>query len=68
MRQQYTSYDECVAFFKDAQDKNPDLFKVDVIGKTHEDRDIIIVSITNDVKKNLDKPALFYTGTIHARE
>ncbi|MCW9026305.1 MAG: M14 family zinc carboxypeptidase [Thiovulaceae bacterium] len=57
-----------MAFFKDAHNKNPNLFKVDVIGKTHEDRDIIVVSITNDVEKNLDKPALLYTGTIHARE
>ena len=68
MRQQYTSYDECVDFFKSAQKTNPNLFDVQTIGKTWEDRDIIAVSITNDVKTNKDKPALFYTGTIHARE
>ena len=53
MREQYTSYDECVAFFKSAQKTNPNLFKVEVIGKTWEDRDIIAVSITKDVKKNI---------------
>ena len=68
MRQQYTSYNECVDFFKSAQKTNPNLFKVESIGKTWEDRDIIAVSITKDVKTNKDKPALFYTGTIHARE
>lgn len=68
MRQQYTSYDECVDFFKSAQKTNPNLFQVQTIGKTWEDRDIIAVSITNNVKTNKDKPALFYTGTIHARE
>ncbi|MCK5294463.1 MAG: peptidase [Arcobacteraceae bacterium] len=68
MRQQYTSYDECVDFFKSAQKTNPNLFKVESIGKTWEDRDIIAVSITKDVDMNKDKPALFYTGTIHARE
>ena len=68
MRQQYTSYAECVDFFKQAQKSNPNLLKVESIGKTHEDRDIIAVSITNDVKKDKTKPALFYTGTIHARE
>ena len=68
MRQQYTSYDECVDFFKSAQETNPNLFNVQTIGKTWEDRDIIAVSITNNVKTNKDKPALFYTGTIHARE
>jgi hypothetical protein len=68
LREQYTSYDECVDFFKSAQKTNPKLFKVDVIGKTHEDRDMIAVTITKDVENNKDKPALFYTGTIHARE
>ena len=68
MREQYTSYDECVAFFKAAQKTNPKLFKVEVIGQTWENRDIIAVSITKDVDTNKEKPALFYTGTIHARE
>jgi len=68
LRQQYTSYNECVDFFKSAQKTNPNLFKVESIGKTWEDRDIIAVTITKNVKKNKDKPALFYTGTIHARE
>ncbi|MEA2092267.1 MAG: M14 family metallopeptidase [Campylobacterota bacterium] len=68
MRQQYSSYDECVDFFKSAQMTNPDLFKVESIGTTWEDRDIIAVSITKNIDKHLDKPALFFTGTIHARE
>ncbi|MCK4737849.1 MAG: peptidase [Sulfurimonas sp.] len=68
MRQQYTSYDECVEFFEAAQNSNPNLFKVESIGKTWEDRDIIAVSISKDVDTHLEKPALFYTGTIHARE
>ena len=68
MRQQYNSYDECVNFFREAQKTNPNLFKVESIGKTWEDRDIIAVSITKDIDKHLQKPALFFTGTIHARE
>jgi len=68
LRQQYTSYPECVDFFKQAQKTNPNLFKVESIGQTYEDRDIIAVTITNNVKTNKDKPALLYTGTIHARE
>ena len=68
MRQQYTSYNECVDFFKSAQKSNPNLFKVESIGTTWEDRDIIAVTITKNVKTNKNKPALFYTGTIHARE
>ena len=68
MREQYTSYNECVDFFKSAQRTNPDLFKVETIGKTWEDRDIIAVTITKNIDTNKDKPALFFTGTIHARE
>ena len=68
MRQQYSSYSECVEFFKKAEISNPNLFKVESIGKTWEDRDIIAVSITKDVDTNRQKPALFFTGTIHARE
>jgi hypothetical protein len=68
LRQQYSSYDECVEFFKSAQKTNPNLFKVQTIGKTWEDRDIIAVTITKEIDTHLQKPALFYTGTIHARE
>jgi len=68
LRQQYTSYSECVDFFMSAQKNNPNLFKVESIGKTWEDRDIIAVTVTKNIEKNKDKPALFYTGTIHARE
>jgi len=68
LREQYTSYNECVDFFKSAQKTYPDLIKLESIGKTWEDRDIIAVSITKNIKTNEEKPALFYTGTIHARE
>ena len=68
MREQYTSYNECVDFFKSAQKTNPDLFKVQTIGKTWEDRDIIAVTISKNIQTHKEKPALFFTGTIHARE
>ncbi|ADN09796.1 M14 family metallopeptidase [Sulfurimonas autotrophica] len=68
MRQQYSSYDECVDFFHTAQKENPNLVKVETIGKTWEERDIIAVSITKNIDLHVNKPALFYTGTIHARE
>jgi len=68
VREQYSSYDECVEFFKNAQKNKPELVRVESIGKTWENRDIVVVSITKDVDKDKQKPALFYTGTIHARE
>jgi len=68
LRQQYTSYDECVDFFKAAQKSHPELFKVETIGTTWEGREIIAVNITKNVQTHSQKPALFFTGTIHARE
>ena len=68
MREQYTSYDETVEFFKKAQEKYPNIFRVEVIGKTWEERDIIIVTVSKDLETADAKPALLYTGTVHARE
>jgi len=68
VRQQYSSYQECIDFFETAQQKQPGLFKCETIGKTWEERDILCVTIGKDVESAKEKPALFYTGTIHARE
>ncbi len=68
MRQQYSSYQECVDFFNKAQREHPDLFRVETIGKTWEERDIICVTLSDGMADADEKPALFYTGTIHARE
>ncbi|WP_201352144.1 M14 family zinc carboxypeptidase [Hydrogenimonas urashimensis] len=68
MKQLYHSYDEAVALFEELAQRRPDLFAVEVIGQTWEKRDIIAVTISQDVQRAHEKPALFYTGTIHARE
>ncbi len=68
MREQYTSYNQCVDFFRSAQKKHPNLFLVESIGTTWEEREIIAVSISKNVQQHKEKPALLYTGTIHARE
>jgi len=68
MKKQYLSYDEAVEFLLDAQKKYPDFIKVESIGKSIEDRDIYLATLSFDVKEADKKPALLYTGTIHARE
>jgi len=68
VKQLYHSYEEAVELFKRLQERRPDIFRVEVIGKTWEARDIIVVTITDNIEKAEDKPALFFTGTIHARE
>ena len=68
MRQQYSSYQECVDFFNAAQKSHPDLFRVETIGETWEKRDMFVVTISKGMHEADLKPALFTTGTIHARE
>jgi len=68
VRHQYISYQECVDFFREAEKSHPDLFRVSTIGKTWEDREIILITISKDMKNADRNPALFYTGSIHARE
>jgi len=68
LKQQYISYNEAIEFFQKASKDFPEFIQVQSIGKSWEKRDIILVTITLDVKNHANKPALFYTGTIHARE
>ena len=68
MREQYKSYQESIDFFYQAQQQYPNVFRVEVIGQTWEERDIIAVTVSKDLETADVKPALFYTGTVHARE
>ncbi|NPA27835.1 MAG: peptidase, partial [Epsilonproteobacteria bacterium] len=68
MKSQYISYDESLEFLKKMEREFPHLFEVVKIGTTHEGRDIVLMKISFDVKMADSKPALLYTGTIHARE
>ena len=68
MKQLYRSYDESTEIFNYLQKQYPQNLKIESIGKTWEKRDIELITISNDIKNAHKKPALFYTGTIHARE
>ena len=68
MKQLYRSYNESTEIFKDLEDKYSKYFKLESIGKTWEKRDINLITISKDIKTADTRPALFFTGTIHARE
>ena len=68
MKQLYRSYDESTEIFKEFQKKYPNNLKLETIGETWEKRDINLITLSNDIKSADEKPALFFTGTIHARE
>ncbi len=68
MKQQYISYQEHIDFLKQAMGEHPGLIRLQSIGETWEGRPIMMVTISQDVAYADEKPALLYTGTIHARE
>jgi predicted deacylase len=68
LKQLYRSYNESTDIFKDLENRHPNNIKLESIGKTWEKRDINLVTISKDIKTAHTRPALFFTGTIHARE
>ena len=68
MKRQYISYDELNNFLMQAMADHPNLIRLQTIGYTHEKRPISLVTLSQDVSYAELKPALLYTGTIHARE
>ena len=68
MKRLYRSYSESTNIFKELEAKYPNYFKIESIGNTWKNREINLITISKDIKTADSKPALFYTGTIHARE
>ncbi len=68
MKQQYKSYQQTCEFLAECVKKYPDIIKIESIGKTWEDRDILLATISLNVENANLKPAMLYTGTVHARE
>ena len=68
MKQQYKSYEQTIEFLKECVKNHPNIITIQSIGKTWEGRDIMLASISLNVENADLKPALLYTGTIHARE
>ena len=64
----YTTYAELTTILKGYQTRFPDILAMESIGKSHEGRDIWAVKITDSVKKNTVKPAVFFNAMHHARE
>lgn len=68
MKHLYRSYEESTNIFKEYEKEYKNFFKIESIGKTWEKRDINLITIATDIQNADKKPALFFTGTIHARE
>ncbi len=68
MKNQYMSYDESLNFLYKMEKSYPDLIKIEKIGTTYEGRDIVLAKISKNVETADEKPAMLFTGSIHARE
>ena len=68
MKKQYISYQETIDFLQRAMGEHPNLIRLQSIGDTWEGRPIMMVTVSQDVAYADEKPAMLYTGTIHARE
>ncbi len=62
-------YDDLVAILAQLTAQYPALVRLESIGKSHEERDIPLVVITNAATgPDVDKPAFWVDGNIHATE
>ncbi len=68
MKQQYKSYQETICFLEECVRLYPNIITIQNIGTTWEKRDIVLATISLNVEHADLKPALLYTGTVHARE
>ena len=65
----YYRYEELTGLLQDYVQRYPDLIHMESIGKSHEGRDIWLLTITNfKTGSDLDKPAVWVDGNIHAVE
>ncbi|NKQ40668.1 MAG: peptidase [Sulfurovum sp.] len=68
MKKQYISYKESLEFLYKMEKIYPDLIDIIKIGSTYEGRDIVLAKISKNVKRADEKPAMLFTGSVHARE
>ena len=62
-------YDELTSILQAWAEERPDLYRLESIGRSFEDRDIWLATITNfETGADLDKPAFLIEANIHALE
>ncbi|RKN04854.1 M14 family metallopeptidase [Streptomyces radicis] len=64
----YHTYGEALAAVAEAEAAYPDLVSSQVIGQSHEGRDIVAVKVSANVAVDEDEPEVLFTHNQHARE
>ncbi len=62
------SYKESLEFLYTMEKAHPDLINIIKIGTTYEGREIVLAKISKNVESADEKPAMLFTGSVHARE
>jgi hypothetical protein len=65
---EYYTYLQMTDLLQDLQSQNPNIIKVESYGKTHENRDIWFVKISDNVEINEDEPGILLLGAHHGDE
>lgn len=68
MKKQYNSYAQTIEMLEQAAAAYPDVVRLESIGTTWEGRPIMLATLSLNVAQADQKPAMLFTGTIHARE
>lgn len=64
----YVNYHELKSQLEQFEQDFPDLCKLESIGKTKEDRDILLLTLTHKKRDHSEKPAYWVDGNTHATE
>ncbi|MGW2629585.1 M14 family metallopeptidase [Streptomyces chattanoogensis] len=64
----YHNYDEATKEIDALVAKHPDILSKQVIGKSHEGRDILALKLSKNVTKDEKEPEVLFTAHQHARE
>jgi murein tripeptide amidase MpaA len=65
----YYRYEELTRLLKELAEEHPYILRLESIGRSHEGRDIWLVTATNfSTGSDLEKPAFWVDGNIHATE
>ncbi|MFO7677718.1 MAG: M14 family zinc carboxypeptidase [Thermoplasmatota archaeon] len=64
----YFTYQEMTDLLFDLQNKYPTLLSVESLGKTYENRDIWLVTLTEQINQSTQKPAILLLGAHHGNE
>lgn len=66
--EKFHNYQELTEALTQLQEQNPNLVKLSSIGKSVEDKDIHLITLSADLSEDSELPAVIFMGGHHARE